>query len=248
MNDKIISFRLLPPITLSENYIEGGEKYLLFYLLTETDNAQRKGEKTEEHVFLLGRSFPYLIIPDDNSPIVSQIKNRKEKEYFTISLTNLQFKPNFLDGNEGKGPQPFYCDGLLVKDTNQIKKAVANTPSFPEITFKVVGQRKTGHVIGTTYEESFSKYGSYSHILEIEPLDLGIEGLPPIVRIFFDFANSLQPIFFRPLTESRFYNSNILTDSVGKTFVMKVKSWGFGEKRNNFGNDTLNFGGDNSFD
>jgi len=88
--------------------------------------------------------------------------------------------------------------GFLIKDNNKLERIGESTPAFPKITFKVVKQWKEGYGQGNkrrplTYEESFSQYGDYTHVLEIEPLDLGIEGMPPITRIIFEFAEPTQP-------------------------------------------------------
>jgi len=119
--------------------------------------------------------------------------------------------------------------GLLIKDNNKLEKVSESVPVFPEITFKVVKQWKEGYGQGNkrrplTYEESFSQHGAYTHVLEIEPLDLGIEGMPPITKIIFEFAEPTQPTDCKALTKSKWYKSNILTKSVGKKFNMKVKS------------------------
>ncbi|CAG8611861.1 6932_t:CDS:2, partial [Ambispora gerdemannii] len=118
--------------------------------------------------------------------------------------------------------------GLLIKDINKLEKVSENCSfAYPEITFKVINQFKEGHGEGNegrlSYQESFSKYGSYTHILEIEPLELGIEGMDSITKIIFQFAEPTQRVSFKPLTKSKLYKSNILTESVGKTFTMRVK-------------------------
>ncbi|CAI2200488.1 1072_t:CDS:2, partial [Funneliformis geosporum] len=78
------------------------------------------------------------------------------------------------------------------KDTSQVQKLANN--SYPEFTFKVINQFKGGK--GKTdsgkrlsYQESFSTSGNYEHILEIEPVNLGIENFPPITRLVFDIDN-----------------------------------------------------------
>ncbi|RHZ37606.1 hypothetical protein [endosymbiont GvMRE of Glomus versiforme] len=129
-----------------------------------------------------------------------------------------------MDEYEGKGRQPDYANGFLVKDTSKLEKQTSSDYSFPEITFKVINQRKLGFVIGLNYEESFSKYGSYKHELEIEPLNLGIEGMPPITKIIFGFADPVQIPLYTPLTKFKLYKSNILTESVEKQFTMRIKS------------------------
>ena len=114
-------------------------------------------------------------------------------------------------------------------------------PPLPIITFKVLSQVKKGFKEGADYEENFRKYGSYIHELEIEPLDLEIEGMPPITRLVFQFADPLpsQIVFFKPLTKSHLYNSSILTEATDKTFTMKIKSFCFSKQDNSltFSND-----------
>ncbi|RHZ36930.1 hypothetical protein [endosymbiont GvMRE of Glomus versiforme] len=231
--NKHFSFNLVSPsgIALPDTWNEDGKKYLTFFVFSEVDitneNYVNYGKKTKKHLFLAGNKgaiIPYLIIPDDNSAIVNKIKNRKKDDIFITSLENLQFKPNFMDEYEGKGRQPAYANGFLVKDTSKLEKQTSSDYSFPEITFKAINQRKLGFVIGLNYEESFSKYGSYKHELEIKPLNLGIEGMPPITKIIFGFSYPVQTPLYTPLTKSKLYKSNILTESVGKTFTMRIKS------------------------
>ena len=245
----IFSFTLWSPSAIASPDTwtdENGKQYLLFYLLTEVEITnpkarQHEGEKTKVHVFFTEMKIPFLIVPDDNLPIINQIKNRKKDDIFTTSLENLQFKPDFIDEYGGKGRKPSYTDGFLIKDISKLEKVNQTISSFAEITFKVVNQRKLGHVIGTTYEESFSKYGSYDHELEIEPLNLGIEGMPPITKIVFEFFDPgpAQISLFTTLTKSKLYKSSILTESVGKIFTMRVKqlSWWKGLKNLTFSSD-----------
>ena len=68
--------------------------------------------------------------------------------------------------------------GLLIKDNNQVtKKEIEAKERFDQITFKVISENK---VKGATE-------GDYSHELAIEPLDLEVEGLPPVTKLTFNF-------------------------------------------------------------
>nr|CAG8538831.1 1760_t:CDS:2 [Entrophospora candida] len=162
-----------------------------------------------------------LLIPDDNSSIVvKQIKNRQEGDYFTTSFSNLEFKPNFLN----------------LKENNQLEKIAANEPPLPAITFKVISQKRNDN-------ES-------QHLLGIEPLDLGIENLPKIKQILFCFYGNCSgaSTTSKSLKESKFYNSNILAETAGKTFTMKIKHIHLGLKGGKYGNDTLTFQRDTDFE
>ncbi|CAG8445082.1 18102_t:CDS:2 [Cetraspora pellucida] len=128
-----------------------------------------------------------------------------------------QDNPTLISQIQNRQPNDLFTTPL-IKDLTKLKKATG-VPSFPEITFKVI--------------ESFRQFGSYEHELEIEPLDLGIEGMPPITKIIFVFADSTIPTLYKPLTKMKLYNSNTLTQSVGKQFTMRVKAW-------NFTDDNLN--------
>jgi hypothetical protein len=79
-----------------------------------------------------------LIIPEDNSPIISQIKNRQKYDYFTTSFDNLKLKRDFLKG-QMLDPNEL-LSGFLIKDTKKLEKLEGVVPPFPEINFKVVKQ------------------------------------------------------------------------------------------------------------
>jgi hypothetical protein len=185
------------------------------------------------------------LVPKDNSTFakeVEEIINKKKggEHIFATPFSNLKFKPNFNKNEDNIGGAGH---ALLLKETNQVEKLaeVRNiTSSSPyQITFKVLNQHKEGYGQGKggrklTYQESFSKYGSYTHILEIEPLDLGIENLPPITRLEFAFADETNPLASGnyELTKCELYKSKILENSTGKTFTMKVKEFKFYSKEN----------------
>ncbi|MCE8167865.1 MAG: hypothetical protein I3273_04655 [Candidatus Moeniiplasma glomeromycotorum] len=241
MNSKNISFRLATSVIMPEEWTENDKKYLLFEFL-----------HSEFHVFVSDKAQGILLVPDDNnSAIINQIKNNLEHDtFYTTPLTNLKFKPDFIDIWKGKSNNPFYYHGWLVKDISQLEKLTEPSVPLPEITFKVRNQQKKGYAHGAdgkllSYEESFRQLGSYIHELEIEPLDLGIEGMPPITHLNFEFADPLpsRRVLFKPLTKSPLYNSNILTESVGKEFNMKIKSFSFSQS-----GSTLRFSSDLSFE
>ncbi|CAH1756343.1 22151_t:CDS:2 [Entrophospora sp. SA101] len=202
----IVSFRLIIPL-LGEKpdfYTEGSVKYLLFQPLRKND-----------YLIIIGNRAPILIVPDNNPQLIKQIRNRKNDDFFSTPLSNLKFKPNFINIAEGLSKNPWYLDGLLVKDTNQLEKTEGeiDTP----ITFKVISQHKI----------DIRKNGDYKHLLKIEPLDLGIEGMPPITQLLFCFFEPHGGAISeaKELKESKFYNSNILTETAGKTFTMNIKDF-----------------------
>nr|CAG8439252.1 2920_t:CDS:2 [Entrophospora candida] len=125
-----------------------------------------------------------LICPDDKSILASHIKNDPYAEVcFTVPVSNLKFRLNFHQ--RPKRTYPF--SAFQIKDTNQVEKVELEKPSFQQMgkyppaqfTFKVISQKK-GEV---------DEKGEYKHELEIEPFSLGIEGLPEISRIIFDFSS-----------------------------------------------------------
>ena len=78
-------------------------------------------------------------------------------------------------------------NGLLVKDTSQVNFIGTSEPATSEATFKVVKSIKSGldrETLVPNYTDV--KVGEpYAYVLEIEPLDLGIEGMLPLTRIVF---------------------------------------------------------------
>lgn len=60
---------------------------------------------------------------------------------------------------------------------------------------------------------------------KLNPIDLGIENLPPITHLIFSFATESNPLAAGnyELTKSELYKNPILENSVGKIFTMKVK-------------------------
>ncbi|CAI2198487.1 9400_t:CDS:2, partial [Funneliformis geosporum] len=94
------------------------------------------------------------------------MKNLKVGEFasnYTTAFSNLKFLPkfhNFFEGAEYQEPE-------IRNVINQFKGGHGKTKS---------GKR-------LSYQESFSTSGNYEHILEIEPVNLGIENFPPITRL-----------------------------------------------------------------
>ncbi|KLL03966.1 MAG: hypothetical protein MRERV_30c024 [Mycoplasmataceae bacterium RV_VA103A] len=223
-----VSFQLNDPLgneaLQPKTWTENSQEYLLFFPYRSPEPLFTFSSFTD--------SPGTLIIPQDNPTLISQIQNRQPNDLFTTPLSNLKFRRDFISLSPGSQVQtPWKISGILVKDLTKLKKATG-VPPFPEITFKVIGERKVGHARDAawnllSYKESFRQFGSYEHELEIEPLDLGIEGMPPITKIIFAFADPTNPTLYKPLTKMKLYNSNILTQSVGKQFTMRVKAWNF---------------------
>ncbi|CAG8595611.1 4659_t:CDS:2, partial [Paraglomus brasilianum] len=155
---------------------------------------------------------------------IKEIIDKKEAEgdFFTTPFTNLEFKPHFSQkvDKERKG------DALLIKDPNQVEKLTETrnikSSSPYQIAFEVVNQVKEG--LG---RKADGERESYTHVLEIKPLDLGIKGLSPITRLVFYFYDEINPLAAGnyELTKCELYKSPILANSVGKTFTMKVKEF-----------------------
>jgi hypothetical protein len=156
---------------LDFDYSTEGQRYLVFFL--------------KYSIFIANEWVNYLVVPDDNSDFVKEIKKARQKfevksgweteeerkNCFSTSYQNLKFIPNFKTEKFLSG------SAFLIKDNNQVAKFSDPEP-FSEITFKVLSQIK----------EDESEESCYKHTLEIEPLDLGIEGLPAITRLVFDFT------------------------------------------------------------
>ncbi|CAG8717950.1 201_t:CDS:2, partial [Ambispora leptoticha] len=114
--------------------------------------------------------------------LVNQLKNIKSGEdIFTTAANNLQFKPNFINSAQGMidDDPDYYHHGLLIKDTSQIEKNTGTKPEANKFSFKVLGS-KVREIEGYKPENKTLE-------LEIATLDLGIEGMPLITRIFFNF-------------------------------------------------------------
>jgi len=177
-----------------------------------------------------------LLVVDDNSDFVNNFKKDPfiPGFFFTTPTSNLKFVPNFhkitaADGSSGM------VHVLQIKDNSKItKNEVGAKERLQSITFKVVGEKK----VNESGED-------YSHELTIEPLDLGIEDLPAITRIIFSFhhlgpGRKRHPDM-KGLEETWLYNHRILTESVGKSFSMKVNRFKIGGDMNQQ-LDCLSFG------
>jgi len=171
MNNQI-SFRLSYAFLVEKNknkygtYNEGGKNYLF----TGFNGG----------FMFNNRPFLCFLVPDDNSALANLVKiSATSGSYFATSSANLQFKPDFRKVEAGDDPIVFH--GLLIKDTRQIKKITEGERLPFLITFKVINQKKVkSETVGPN---------DYKHELEIEPLDLGIEGLPKITRLVFEFSD-----------------------------------------------------------
>lgn len=162
----------------------------------------------------------YLAVPNDNSNLVNQFKNFISGERETIGVlscpaSNLRLNSDLIKKRGFEG------DGLLVKDTSQMEISSFQPKVINQITFKVISQKKT--------RKAGFRPESYSHELEIEPFSLGIEGMPAISRISFDFfppepLNDLKgEELGKGLAETYLYNSKMLAESEGKVFKMGVR-------------------------
>jgi len=117
---KLAPFKLTIPLIRENDFcMEGNQKYLCFSCLLSPPNPN---SLPENHLFTFGPKQGILMILDDNSVLVNQIKSRSENSLFTTPITNLKFKPNFIDLLEGTEKQPELYNALLLKDPNQVEK------------------------------------------------------------------------------------------------------------------------------
>ena len=72
----------------------------------------------------------------------------------------------------------------MIKDASQVKKSAKIL--YPEFTFKVIKRSELKEIEGYKPENKFLE-------LEIEPLNIGIEGLPKITKIQFYFFSQDPP-------------------------------------------------------
>lgn len=162
---------------------------------------------------IISETATTLLIPDDDSDLANNFRKNPlgpNDFLFYTPTSNLKFIPNFHKIGSRM------INGLAIKDNSKITKHEKGAAErLQQITFKVIGENKV-------------KKGekNYDHDLTIEPLDLGIEGLPAITRINFGFHHP-EPGHKRDpdmkgLEETWLYNHKILTESAGKSFSMKV--------------------------
>ncbi|CAG8847720.1 13970_t:CDS:2, partial [Racocetra persica] len=104
-------------------------------------------------------------------------------------------------------------NGLVVKDTSQVKKIVGTERPQAEITFQVISQQKK-----TQGADPDPK--NYNHELVVKPFSLGMEGIPEISRIIFIFSSLApgQKEVEKGIIKTELYNSKLLAESDGKTF------------------------------
>src|SRR2546425_760033 len=112
------------------------------------------------------------MVSDNDSDLINQFETAKKDDVFTTPLTNLKFKPDFLTWDDA------ILNGLVIKDADKIQKSTKI--SYPELTFKVIKRSKFKEMEGYKPENKLLE-------LEIEPLDIGIEGIPKITKIQFLF-------------------------------------------------------------
>jgi len=198
MNNRFyLSFKTNEPAVDKTHFIEG-HKYLCCHITNS-------GFSTPLQLPCL-----FLLVPADNSILANSILNNLEGgDFFSIPFSDLKFQPTCLRKNSSTQDATLY-----VKNTNQVKRITKKEiGSFQILTFKVINQKKMeGPAPGT-----------YDHELKVEPFSLGIEGLPEISRIVFGFGY-VQSLERTPgsLMKTKLYNSKLLTESVGKTFTMKI--------------------------
>lgn len=160
----------------------------------------------------------YLFI--DGSSVLSSDGSEKGKR-FSTPFSNLKFKSNpykkrILAGN-----------GFFAKNANQIKELVKqSSPPATSINFKVVKSIKSG-LDKETLLPNFTDVEAgvpYSYVLEIEPLDLGIEGLPPITKITFFLSTHQDPITGkRSMTNFRKEYEKLVSEATGKELTIEIK-------------------------
>ena len=226
MNDKNVSFQISsPPRFLGfDYYSEEGKKYFLF-------SAFLKGEWIFN--FWNKELFSPLMVSDNDSDLVNQFKTAKKDDVFTTSLTNLKFKPDFLTWDDA------ILSGLVIKDASQVQNSTKIL--YPEFTFKVI-KRSEFKEIGEGYkpENKFLE-------LVIEPLDIGIEGLPAITKIQFYFFTQDPPHISpvdRQLNREKY--EKLFRGAKGKEFTIKTKKLIFGDRQiakigQSLAYDTLSF-------
>ena len=212
-------------------YEENGKKYHVLCL----DNID---------CFCFEKSFAYLLVPDDNSDFANYSKkfvNDKEtKKCFSIPANCLKLKLDLFKKASVAG------SGLVVKDTSQVKEI--RELSTKKLTFKVVKSIQSGLDRETLVPNNTDvKIGEpYAYILEIEPLDLGIEGMPPITRIIFFLLISQDPITGkRSMVNFREKYEKLVSEATEKELALEVKKWML--SRQNGCCNTLEFREDDNF-
>ncbi|CAG8530606.1 14272_t:CDS:2 [Cetraspora pellucida] len=172
---------------------------------THTDGNQKYlvADYTKSNFQVWDNSLIRLLIPDDDSPLANHVKNNPDaNDVFVVSLSNLKYQPDFRK----IGSLNF--NGLIVKDTSQVKKIVGTERPQAEITFQVISQQKK-----TQGADPDPK--NYSHELVVKPFSLGIEGIPEISRIIFIFSSLApgQKEVEKGIIKTELYNSKLLAES-----------------------------------
>jgi len=230
----VFEFSLLegfPHLEKVNPYEENGKKFHVLCL----DNID---------CFRFENGFAYLLIPDDNSDFANYskkfINDKETKKCFSIPANCLKLKLDLFKKASVAG------SGLVVKDTSQVKEI--RELSTKKLTFKVVKSIKSGldrETLVPNYTDV--KAGEpYAYILEIEPLNLGIEGILPITRITFFLSINQDPITGeRSLMNFREKHEKLVSEAAGKELTLEVKKWML-SKQNEYYN-TLEFREDNDF-
>ena len=238
MNTKIFLYPFQHLQCIPTSYIEGKQKYLFFVL---------------EYSIKFGKKIPvtYLLVPDDNSVFVNYLKkdgididDAKAEEQlnncFSTNLDNLKFKPDFIVGKTAYQGKCF-----LIKNNNEVKKVEKRnkTPLTP-ITFQV--NKLTKVRLDKLFPEAdYKSSASYAYELEIEPLSLGIEGMPPITRIVFVLFKKYATDKKGAMENFQQKYEKLISNNAGKKLTLEVKRWEFTNQNGQY--NTLEFQNDEQF-
>ncbi|CAG8793394.1 34968_t:CDS:2, partial [Racocetra persica] len=195
MNNKFSFYFETAEAAEARTHTDGNQKYLV-------------ADYTKSNFQVWDNSLIRLLIPDDDSLLANHVKNNPDaNDVFVVSLSNLKYQPDFRK----IGSLNF--NGLVVKDTSQVKKIVGTERPQAEITFQVISQQQK-----TPGEDPAP--GNYNHELVVKPFSLGIEGIPEISRIIFKFTPLIpgQEEGEKGIIKTELYNSKLLAESAGKTF------------------------------
>ena len=96
-DQKIAPFRIRPALIPygSKYHLEEGQKYLIFNFFYK---------KEANFISLIGNNEGNLLVPDDGTLVVNQIKEFKEDVFFTTPLANLKFRSNFTNRGLKESP------------------------------------------------------------------------------------------------------------------------------------------------
>jgi len=230
----VFEFNLLedfPHLERINPYEEDGKKYHVLFL----DNID---------CFCFEKSFACLLVPDDNSDFANYskkfINDKETKKLFSIPANCLKLKPDLFKKASIKG------NGLVVKDTSQVKEI--RELSTKKLTFKVVKSIKSGldrKTLVPNYTD-VKVEEPYAYVLEIEPLDLGIEEILPITRIiFFCLTHRCSTSGKNPMENFQKEYEKRVSEATGKELTLEVKKWAFSRQNDCY--NTLEFRNDDNF-